>query len=222
MRIIGGERRGAHIDAPPGTIARPMRDQVRTALFNILGKDRLEGASALDLFAGSGSLGLEAISRGARQCVFIERAAVCLATIEKNIERLRFGDRAVVRRADLARGVGGLVAAGLAPFDLVTMDPPFPLLRRPPGPGEPDVKALIRELGTTPGLLAPDARIALETPSELFRIESEVPAWGLEVVLRREYGSTAILLLAPASVAVPEGPAPDAPASGEPPAPPPS
>jgi 16S rRNA (guanine(966)-N(2))-methyltransferase RsmD len=190
VRIIGGERRGAHIDAPPGTIARPMRDQVRTALFNILGPDLLEGASALDLFAGSGSLGLEAISRGARQCVFVERAAVCLATIRKNVEKLGFDERAVVRRGDLARGVGGLLAAGMAPFDLVLMDPPFPLLRRPPGPGEPDVKALLRELGTTPGLLSPGARVAIETPAELFRVESELASWGLRVVLRREYGST--------------------------------
>src|SRR5271167_833770 len=134
MRIIGGEARGSSIEAPPGTIARPMRDQVRTALFNILGP--IEGLSALDLFAGSGSLGLEAISRGARTCVFVEKAAVCLATIEKNAKHLHFEERAVIRKADLARGLAGLVAAGLAPFALVLMDPPFPLLRRPPGPHE--------------------------------------------------------------------------------------
>lgn len=193
MRIIGGEARGAKIEAPPGNIARPMRDQVRTALFNILGP--IDGASALDLFAGSGSLGLEAISRGARRCVFVEKAAVCLATIEKNAKHLRFDERAVVRRADLAKGLAGLLAAGLAPFDLVLMDPPFPLLRRPPGPGEPDVKALLRELGTTPGLLAPEARVVIETPSELFRIEGELASMGLGLDLRREYGSTALLIL---------------------------
>ncbi|HZV01421.1 MAG TPA: RsmD family RNA methyltransferase [Planctomycetota bacterium] len=193
MRIIGGEARGSKIEAPPGMIARPMRDQVRMALFNILGP--IEGLSALDLFAGSGSLGLEAISRGAARCVFVEKAAVCLATIEKNAKHLHFEDRAVVRRADLAKGVAGLLGAGIAPFDLVLMDPPFPLLRRPPGPGEPDVKNLLRELGTTEGLLNPGARVVLETPAELFRIESEVAAWRLSVGLRREYGSTALLVL---------------------------
>lgn len=193
MRIIGGEARGSRIEAPPGQIARPMRDQVRTALFNILGP--IDDLSALDLFAGSGSLGLEAISRGARQCVFIEKAAVCLATIEKNVKHLRFGERAVLRRADLGKGVASLVPAGLAPFDLVLMDPPFPLLRKPPGPGEPDVKGIIRELGTTPGLLAEGARVVIETPSELFRIEPEVAAMGFDVTLRREYGSTALLIL---------------------------
>lgn len=193
MRIIGGEARGSRIEAPPGQIARPMRDQVRTALFNILGP--IEDLSALDLFAGSGSLGLEAISRGARRCVFVEKAPVCLATIEKNVKHLHFEERAVVRRADLARGLGGLLAAGLAPFDLVLMDPPFPILRRPPGPGEPDVKALLRELGTTSGLLVPGARVVIETPAELFRIEGELTAMGLELVMRREYGSTALLIL---------------------------
>jgi 16S rRNA (guanine966-N2)-methyltransferase len=193
VRIIGGEARGSRIEAPPGQIARPMRDQVRTALFNILGP--IDDLNALDLFAGSGSLGLEAISRGARRCVFIEKAAVCLATIEKNVKHLHFEERAVLRRADLARGVAPLVAAGLAPFDLVLMDPPFPLLRRPPGPGEPDVKALIRELGTAPGLLSHGARVVIETPAELFRIEGELAAMGFELTLRREYGSTALLIL---------------------------
>jgi 16S rRNA (guanine966-N2)-methyltransferase len=199
MRIIGGEARGSKIEAPPGNIARPMRDQVRTALFNILGP--LEGVQAVDLFAGSGSLGLEAISRGASRCVFVEKAQVCLATIEKNSEHLHFEDRVVLRRADLAKGLAGLVAAGLAPFDLVLMDPPFPLLRRPPGPHEPNVKDLLRELGTSPGLLAPQARIVLETPAELFRVEAELASWGLELELRREYGSTALVILRPMATA---------------------
>ncbi len=201
MRIIGGEARGSKIEAPPGLIARPMRDQVRTALFNILGAELLEGATVADLFAGSGSLGLEAISRGAGKCVFVERAAVCLATIKKNVEHLGFEDRAVVRRADLAKGVSGLAALG--PFHLILMDPPFPILRRPPGPGEPDVKKILRELGTTPGLLAPGARVAMETPSELFRIESELPSMGLALELRREYGSTALLVLVKPELATP-------------------
>jgi 16S rRNA (guanine966-N2)-methyltransferase len=182
-------------------IARPMRDQVRTALFNILGKECLEGANALDLFAGSGSLGLEAISRGAKRCVFVERAAVCLATIKKNVDKLGFAARATIRRADLARGLGGLLAAGLAPFDLVLMDPPFPLLRKPPGPGEADVKGILRELGTTPGLLSSEARVCMETPAELFRVEGDLASWGLRLVSRREYGSTAIWILEPVSSA---------------------
>ncbi len=176
-------------------IARPMRDQVRTALFNILGKGLLEGANVADLFAGSGSLGLEAISRGASRAVFVETAAPCLRTIEKNLERLGFEERAVVRRYDLARGVLGLLQAGLAPFDLVLMDPPFPLLRRPPAPGEADVRAILREMGTLEGFLSPHARIALETPAESFRIEGELPGMKLSLVLRREYGSTALLVL---------------------------
>jgi hypothetical protein len=88
------------------------------------------------------------------------------------------------------------------------MDPPFPLLRRPPGPGEPDVKAILGELGRTPGLLSSEeARVVIETPAELFRIEGELAGMGLELVLRREYGSTALLILKPLSAkATPPGP----------------
>jgi 16S rRNA (guanine966-N2)-methyltransferase len=197
VRIIGGERRGSKIQAPRGQIARPMRDQVREALYNILGAERVEGARVVDLFAGSGALGLEALSRGAERAVFAEVAAPCLDAIAKNVAHLGFEERAIVRRIDLARGLQGLKAAGLAPFSLVLMDPPFDLLRRPPKPGEPDVRSILRELAATDGLLEPDARVVLETPAELFRIEGELPKLGYELVLRREYGSTALVILAP-------------------------
>jgi 16S rRNA (guanine966-N2)-methyltransferase len=204
LRIIGGEARGAKIEAPRGKIARPMRDQVRQALFDILGP--IEGLRVVDLFAGSGSLGLEAISRGAARGVFVEIAAPCLDAIAKNVAHLGFEDRATIRRADISRGLQGLVGAGLAPFDLVLMDPPFDLLRRPPARGEPDVRALLRELATTPGLLAPGARIVLETPVETFRIESELPRLSLRLLLRREYGSTALVILTPDQTGAGPGP----------------
>jgi len=197
VRIVGGERRGARIQAPRGLIARPMRDQVRASLFDILGAERLEGARVADLFAGSGALGLEAISRGAARAVFVENAPPCLAAIAENIAHLGFGDRAVVRKADLARGVACVASGGATPLDLVLLDPPFDLLRGPPRKGEPDVRALLRELGATPGLLAADARVVIETPVEHFRIEGDLPRLGYELDLRREYGSTALVILRP-------------------------
>lgn len=170
--------------------ARPMRDAVREALFNHL--EDLEGCRALDLFAGSGSLGLEAISRGAARVVFCEKAARCLSAIRKNTESLGIGEEAVLRRTDLARPLAPL--GELGPFQLALMDPPFPLLRSAPAPGEPDIRSMLRELGSG-AIMTPNARVAFETPSRSFRIEPELEEMGFELGLRREYGSTALWVL---------------------------
>lgn len=193
LRIIAGEHRGSRLHTPPGKLLRPMRDQVRGALFNILGAEGVEDAVVLDLFAGSGSLGLEALSRGAARALFIDREPRCLEVLERNVAALRLEDRAVARRYDLLRGLRPLVASG--PFDLVLVHPPFELLR-PPEPDAParrlDVTALLSEVGWTPGLLAPEARVAFETPRECYAGPDPIP--GLELLLRREYGSTALFV----------------------------
>lgn len=169
-----------------------MRDQVRGALFNSLAAaGAVEQAVTLDLFAGSGSLGLEALSRGAARAVFVDKTPVCLAALRANVAKLREEARATVLRHDLGRGLEALVRHG--PFDLVLVHPPFELLKRAPGPGEPEVAALLTEVATRPGLLAADARIAFETPRFSYRDpEADLPA--LEVLLRREYGSTALFV----------------------------
>ncbi len=196
LRIIGGLHRGRRLATPKGEdLLRPMRNQVRGALFNILGAERLEGARVLDLFAGSGSLGLEALSRGAQHAVFVDRAPPCLAVLRKNVATLGVGAQTTVLRHDLGKGVGALLPH--APFDLVLVHPPFVLLREAPGPGEPDVATLLASLATTAGILADDARIAFETPRACFRDEGSLP--GLEVLLRREYGSTALFVATPES-----------------------
>jgi 16S rRNA (guanine966-N2)-methyltransferase len=169
-----------------------MRDQVRGALFNILGVEAVEGARVLDLFSGSGSLGLEAISRGAARAVCVDRAAECLAVLRENVAHLRADDRVRVQPHDLARGVEALAPHG--PFDLVFMHPPFELLRRPPGPGEADPAGLLAGLVRTPGLLAEGALLAFETPREVWRDEAELARLGLAIDLRREYGSTALFV----------------------------
>ena len=188
--MIAGAHRGARLETPPGKILRPMRARVRESLFNILGPDGVAGAT-LDLFAGSGSLGIEALSRGAERAVFVDWAPPCLAVLQQNLRRLKLDDRAVVLRHDLGRGVQPLRAHG--PFDLVLVHPPFELLRRAVGPGEPDVTELLTSLVTTPELLAGDALVCFETPRGCYREpESELPA--LEVITRREYGSTALFV----------------------------
>lgn len=190
LRIIGGAFRGSKLHTPPGhELLRPMRNQVRGALFNVLGP--LDGEVVLDLFAGSGSLGLEALSRGAGRAVFVDKADPCLAVLRKNIAALGVEDRATVRKHDLGRGVAALRAEG--PFDVVLVHPPFVLLRgAPPVPGEPVVSELLGALATTSGLLAPDAVIAFETPHRCYREEADLPE--LEVIRRKEYGSTALFV----------------------------
>ncbi|MFM7283263.1 MAG: 16S rRNA (guanine(966)-N(2))-methyltransferase RsmD [Planctomycetia bacterium] len=136
MRIIAGEFRGRHIDAPDTILTRPMLDRVREALFGRLG-ERVEDARVLDLYAGSGSLGLEALSRGARRALFVERGRDALEALSRNIEVLELGHRARIVRCD------ALAPAMWAPpskrgedawegrFELVFMDPPYPLMEDP-------------------------------------------------------------------------------------------
>jgi 16S rRNA (guanine966-N2)-methyltransferase len=124
MRIIGGTHRGRRLAAPKGP-TRPTTDRTREAVFNLLqSRADLRGARVLDLFAGSGALGLEALSRGAAEAVFVEKAGGALGVIRENAAALGFGPRARIVRADalrwLERGEGN-------PFDLAFADPPYAL-----------------------------------------------------------------------------------------------
>ena len=194
LKVTGGEHRGRALSAPAGELLlRPMRSQVRQALFNSLAPWVPE-ASVLDLFAGSGCLGIEALSRGAAEAVFVERAKPCLAAIRANLRELGLDERGAVRNHDLNRGLGALVAAG--PYDLVLVHPPFELMgEERPGraPQDLDVAGLLEEVATRSGLLAEDGRVALETPRGWF---GEDAFEALEVVRSKDYGSTTLLVLA--------------------------
>jgi len=128
MRIVAGRYRGANIWAPKEDDIRPTSDRVREAIFNILAHGMadfsLEDARVLDLFAGTGALGLEALSRGARYCLFIDHSAGARALIRRNIESLDLTGATKVWRRD-ATGLGTL--RGRAPFDCVFLDPPYGL-----------------------------------------------------------------------------------------------
>jgi len=120
MRVIAGVLGGRRIETPPGTAVRPTTDRVREAVFNALNSlGVLEGALVVDLFAGSGALGIEALSRGADSCVFVERDRAVARVITANIDRLGLGDRARVEIGDAIRLARGLEA------DLVFADPPY-------------------------------------------------------------------------------------------------
>jgi 16S rRNA (guanine966-N2)-methyltransferase len=126
MRIVAGKFRGARIETPKGLATRPTSDRVRQALFNVLTHGapglELEALRVLDLFAGSGALGLEALSRGARFCLFIEESAEARAAIRRNVEALGLTGATKIWRRDATK----LGEAGtLQPFDLVFCDPPY-------------------------------------------------------------------------------------------------
>src|SRR3954465_7320676 len=116
MRIVAGSRRGAKILAPKGLDTRPTGDRVREAAFNLLGP--VDGASVLDLYAGSGAMGLEALSRGAERAVFVESDRDACRAIERNLEKLRLTGAEVRCRDALA-----VLASETRQYDLVLVDP---------------------------------------------------------------------------------------------------
>ena len=178
MRIVAGRFGGRRIEAPPGAATRPTADRVREALFSILGP--LDGERVLDLYAGSGALGIEALSRGAAHVTFVESAPRALAAVKRNLAALAIGpqEAAVVRR-DALRFLGEAPSAQPgACFHLVFADPPYSSARELAGP--------LSEL--LPPWLAPEARIVTEsdkrTPLEL----------ALPLLDERVYGDTRIAL----------------------------
>ena len=126
MRIVAGKFRAKRIEAPKGLATRPTSDRVRQALFNVLehGAPQFDftNARVLDLFAGSGALGLEAMSRGARFCLFVEESADARAAIRRNVEALSLTGASKIWRRDATR-LGE--AGSMQPFDLIFLDPPY-------------------------------------------------------------------------------------------------
>jgi 16S rRNA (guanine(966)-N(2))-methyltransferase RsmD len=120
MRIIAGIARGRRIESPAGGSTRPTLDRVRESLFNILAP-RIADATFLDLFAGTGANGLEALSRGATRAVFVEKDSAALAVIRRNITLCGFAEAAECLRSDLPRGLAALSG----PFNIVFADPPY-------------------------------------------------------------------------------------------------
>jgi len=167
MRVVGGALRGRRLEAPAGRRTRPTADRVREALFSILGP--LEGLSALDLFAGSGALGIEALSRGAAAALFVDDDRRAVAAVRANLTRLGL-DARVIRRDALAF----LSAPVGAPFGLVFLDPPY---SSPPHMAERLAQRL-------PAVVTPDARIVSES-------DKRAPlALSLPIVDERIYGDT--------------------------------
>jgi len=176
MRVIAGTLGGRRLKAPPGRGTRPTSDRVREALFSMLAD--VEGARVLDLFAGSGALGIEALSRGAASAVFVERDARAAAVLRENLAALELGSQ----RAELRRGEA-LAALRTARkrgehYDLVLIDPPY---ADAAGLGE-KLPALLAPL------LGPGARVVTES-------DRRAPlGLGLPVATERRYGDTSITI----------------------------
>ncbi|MDN5346594.1 MAG: hypothetical protein PWP65_158 [Clostridia bacterium] len=123
LRIIAGEAKGRVLSAPRGRSTRPTTARVREALFNILGPRVIE-ADFLDVFAGSGAVGLEALSRGARRAVFIENDKQALRCLQANLQNTGLGDRAEIWRSEVMSALAALIGRGES-FDLIYVDPPY-------------------------------------------------------------------------------------------------
>jgi len=172
MRVVAGRYGGRRLVAPPGSATRPTSDRVREALFSVLG-DAVHDARVLDLYAGSGALGIEALSRGAASAVFVDRSPRAIAAIRANLEALEIG--AEVRRME-ARAALRTALARADAYDLVFLDPPY---RRAAGLGRELSEAL-------PAVLAPGARIVSES-------DRRGPlALAFPLVDERRYGDTVI------------------------------
>ena len=182
-RVIAGTARSIRLDAPgPGT--RPPADRVKQTLFAILEPD-LPGARFLDLFAGSGAAGIEALSRGAAHATFVERDAGAIRTIRTNLERTGLGGQghATVVRADVIGWLRDPDRASGAPYDLVVVDPPYD-----------DTAVLTNALEAVSPLLAPRARVV----AKHFWRTAPPPMVGLLASEReRRFGDTALTFYRP-------------------------
>lgn len=124
MRVISGEARGRPLKAVPGQTTRPTTDKVKEALFSMIGP-YFEGERVLDLFAGTGGLGIEALSRGAGHAVFVDANAKSIEVVRSNLAATRLEAKAEVYRQDAAKAIRLLAQRGIPPFELVFLDPPY-------------------------------------------------------------------------------------------------
>jgi 16S rRNA (guanine966-N2)-methyltransferase len=169
MRVIGGTARGRRLVAPHGTDVRPTGDRVREAVFNTLGSmDEVVGRRYLDLFAGSGALGLEALSRGAEHCVFVDSSRRSLRTVRDNVASLGFAERSEVIASDALRYLRETDPT----VDVALVDPPYAF---------DDWSSLLR--------LVPARLVVAESDRPV------APPAGSEVLRERRYGGTVVTMI---------------------------
>jgi 16S rRNA (guanine966-N2)-methyltransferase len=181
MRIIAGKA-GRMAIKVPSAVARPTTDFVRQAVFSILG-ERVENARVLDLFAGSGAIGLEALSRGASSCVFVDENRQACAAVSENLAKTRLEGGRVVKAA-----VVDFLKRDVATYDLIFADPPYWKHH-----GDQDHLGSLLAAGLLAPRLAPDGWLLAEVSAHHLPPTAD----GLELADRRQYGSSAILFYRP-------------------------
>ncbi|MEW8959680.1 MAG: 16S rRNA (guanine(966)-N(2))-methyltransferase RsmD [Moorella sp. (in: firmicutes)] len=174
LRIIAGQARGQRLRTPKGSGTRPTSERVREALFNILGPRVIE-ALFLDLFAGSGAVGLEALSRGAKEAFFIEHDRRALSCLKANLQATGFNDRAHILAMDVRRALAELRRRDLV-FDLIFVDPPYRM-----GWGNIILPAIVP-------LVLPAGLVIMETAA----VEAVPENADMKLTCRRVYGDTAL------------------------------
>ena len=173
VRIIAGKYGGRTIDAPDRRSTHAMGERIRNAIFNSLGEE-VKGAIVLDAFAGSGSVGIEALSRGAKECLFIEKERVAVKIIQNNLELLKIDNAGV-----LGKMVGRWIGSYKGPkFDIIFADPPY---------HDTQIHTLIRLFG----LMSDNGCMVISLPSE-----QEMPAYAdIKIVSERVYGNAKIVMI---------------------------
>jgi len=175
MRVIAGTARGRLLVVPRGTTTRPITDRVKETLFAILA-DRTADADVLDLYAGSGAIGIEALSRGAAHCDFVEVARQAVAAIRENLQRTGLQDRGSVHQGDVARRLAHAVTRT---YDLVFLDPPY------------EERAILAPLERLLARLAPGALVVVK---HHWRTPIPAPP-GLASWRERRFGETTLTFL---------------------------
>ncbi len=189
MRIIGGVFRGRPLVAPRGEVTRPMTDRVRENLFNLLGPDACAGAGVLDLFCGSGALGLEALSRGAASCTFVDTSRDAVAAVGRNCERLGVTGCVRIERRDALRPGRWIVPEGGEAYRLLFVDPPYKISAEEGG-GHRLARMARRLLDL--GCLAPGGLAMLRAERGT---DAALPWEGFELDDVRTYGTTTLHLM---------------------------
>jgi 16S rRNA (guanine966-N2)-methyltransferase len=188
MRIIAGIHRTRQIEAPEGLVTRPMTDRVRENLFNLLG-DTVVNATVLDLFCGSGALGIEALSRGATRVTFVDTDLAAVNVVETNCKRLGLEKQARILRRDVLRPGPWIRPVGAKDYALIFVDPPYKMSAEPAGQAQlaAMAQALVGLECVARGALA---MIRVERNTRI-----TLPWAGFEFSDQRSYGTTTLCLM---------------------------